>query len=105
VFVKLNQDVLPVRAGSEAERFWRVRRAEDYATLGAAAVTELYSESRSARPTTRVWAITRRAQRARTLANQRATRSQRRHAERAEREHPGHHRRTPPQREVGADAR
>jgi WhiB family transcriptional regulator, redox-sensing transcriptional regulator len=104
-FVKLNQDVLPVRAGSEAERFWRVRRAEDYATLGAAAVTELYSESRSARPTARVWAITRRAQRAQTLANQRATRSQRRHAERAERDQPGHHRRTPPQREVGADAR
>jgi WhiB family redox-sensing transcriptional regulator len=104
-FVKLNQDVLPVRAGSEAERFWRVRRAEDYATLGAAAVTELHSESRAARPTTRVWAITRRAQRAQTLANQRATRSQRRHAERAERDHPGHHRRTPPQRQVGADAR
>jgi len=54
VFVTLNQDVLPVRASSEAERFWRVRRAEQYATLGAAAVTELYTESRSARPSARV---------------------------------------------------
>jgi hypothetical protein len=105
VFVKLNQDVLPVRASSEAERFWRVRRAEDYATLGAAAVTELHTESRSARPTARVWAITRRTQRAHTLAQQRQTRSQRRHADRAQRDHPGHQRRTPPEREVGADAR
>jgi hypothetical protein len=104
-FVTLNQDVLPVRASSETERFWRVRRAEDYATLGAAAVTELHSESRSARPTARVWAITRRAQRAQTLANQRATRPQRRHTERAQRDHPDHHRRTPPEREVSADAR
>jgi hypothetical protein len=105
VFVKLNQDVLPVRAGSEAERFWRVRRAEEYATLGAAAVTELYTESRSARASARVWAITRRAQRAQTLASQRATRSQRRHADRAQRDHPGHHRRTPAEQEVSADAR
>jgi WhiB family redox-sensing transcriptional regulator len=52
-FVKLNQDVLPVRASSEAEQFWRVRRAEQYAILGAAAVTELHTESRSARPTAR----------------------------------------------------
>jgi hypothetical protein len=105
LFVTLNQDVLPVRASSEAERFWRVRRAEQYATLGAAAVTELYSESRSARASARVWAITRRAQRAQTLANQRATRAQRRHAERAERDHPGHHLRLPEERGVGADAR
>jgi hypothetical protein len=98
--------VLPVRASSEAERFWRVRRAEQYATLGAAAVTELYSESRSARASARVWAITRRAQRTQTLASQRATRSQRRHADRAQRDHhPGQQRRTPQQREVGADAR
>jgi WhiB family transcriptional regulator, redox-sensing transcriptional regulator len=104
-FVTLNQDVLPIRASSEAERFWRVRRAEQYATLGAAAITELYSESRAARPTARVWAITRRAQRAHTLAQERQTRSQRRHAERAQRDHSGHHRRTPREREVSADAR
>jgi hypothetical protein len=71
----------------------------------AAAVTELHTESRSARPTARVWAITRRTQRAHTLAQQRQTRSQRRHADRAQRDHPGHQRRTPPEREVGADAR
>jgi hypothetical protein len=104
-FVTLNQDVLPVRAASEAERFWRARRAEQYATLGAAAITELHSESRSARASARVWAITRRAQRAQTLASQRATRAQRRHADRAQRDHPGHHRWTPQEREVRADAR
>jgi hypothetical protein len=76
-FVKLNEGVLPVRASSETERFWRVRRAEDYA-----------------------------AQRGQTLARERATRQQRRHAERAERDHPGHHRRSlQEEREVGADAR
>jgi WhiB family transcriptional regulator, redox-sensing transcriptional regulator len=105
VFVTLNQDVLPVRASSEAERFWRVRRAEDYATLGAAAVTELHSESRSTRPSSRVWAITRRAQRAQTLASQREHRAERRRAERGQRDHPGHQRRTRPEREVGANAR
>jgi WhiB family redox-sensing transcriptional regulator len=104
-FIALNQDVLPVRASSEAERFWRVRRAEQYATLGAAAVTELHTESRSTRPSSRVWAITRRAQRAQTLAHERATRQERRHADRAQRDHPGHHRRTRPEREVRADAR
>ncbi len=104
--MQLNEGVLPPRAASETERFWRVRRAEEYATLGAAAVTELYSESRSARASARAWAITRRAQRAQHLAHERATRQQRRHAERAARDHPGHHRRPPPQqREVGTDAR
>jgi hypothetical protein len=49
-------------------------------------------ESHARRPTTRAWAIIRRAQRAHTLASQRATRSQRRHIQRAERDHPGHHR-------------
>jgi WhiB family transcriptional regulator, redox-sensing transcriptional regulator len=105
VFVTLNEGVLPPRASSEAERFWRVRRAEEYATLGAAAVTELHAESRSARASARVWAITRRAQRAQTLASQRETRQQRRHAERTERDHPGHQRRPRQEREVGADAR
>jgi WhiB family redox-sensing transcriptional regulator len=104
-FIQLNQAVLPVRAGSQQELAERVRRAEQYAVLGAAAVTELYTESRSARATTRVWAITRRAQRAQTLAHQRDTRSQRRHADRAERDHPGHGRRRREEREVGADAR
>jgi WhiB family redox-sensing transcriptional regulator len=107
-FIRLNQAVLPARAGSEQELAERVRRAEQYATLGAAAVTELYAESRSARATARVWAITRRAQSAQTLAHQRETRSQRRHAdraERAERDQPVHQRRRQQEREVGADAR
>jgi hypothetical protein len=104
-FIRLNQAVLPVRAGSQQELAERVRRAEQYATLGAAAVTELYAESRSARATARVWAITRRATRTQTLAHQRETRPQRRHAERAERDHPAHGRQRPQEREVGADAR
>jgi hypothetical protein len=108
VFVALNQGVIPTRARTDQELAERVRRAEQYATLGANVMVELCTESRSARPTTRVWAITRRATRAQTLARQRDTRAQRRHtdrAERAERDQPGHHRRLPEEREVGADAR
>jgi hypothetical protein len=41
-----------------------VRRAEDYATLGAKVMVELHTESHAAKPSTRAWAITRRAQRA-----------------------------------------
>jgi hypothetical protein len=40
-----------------------VRREEQYATLGANVVVELYSESHARQPTTRAWAIIRRAQR------------------------------------------
>ena len=105
VFVTLNRDVLPARERSDAELYRWVRREEQYATLGAAAVTELYSESHARRPTTRAWAIIRRAQRAQTLASQRATRSQRRHVQRAERDHPGHHRRSLQEREGSVDAR
>jgi WhiB family redox-sensing transcriptional regulator len=104
-FRELNQAILPVRARSERELAERVRRAEQYAVLGAAAVTELGTESRSPRQSTRVWAITRRATRAQTLARQRAARPQRRQDERAERDHPGHGRLQAEQREVGADAR
>jgi WhiB family redox-sensing transcriptional regulator len=107
-FLQLNQAILPARAGSDGELAERVRRAEQYAVLGAAVVVELGTESRSARATARVWAVTRRAQRAQTLARQRAARAQRRQddrAERAERDHPGQQRRRPAQREVGADAR
>jgi hypothetical protein len=105
VFVTLNRDLLPARKRSDSELYRWVRREEQYATLGAAAVTELYSESHARRPTTRAWAIIRRAQRAQTLASQRATRSQRRHLQRAERDHPGHHRQSLQEREVRADAR
>jgi hypothetical protein len=105
VFVALNRTEVPVRARSGGELAERVRRAEDYAALGARVVVELHSESHAAKRSTRVWAITRRADRAQTLASQRATRSQRRHADRAERNHPGHHRRRAQEREAGADAR
>jgi hypothetical protein len=53
VFVALNRDELPVRARSEGELAARVRRAEDYATLGARVVVELHRESHAAKPSTR----------------------------------------------------
>ena len=42
-------------------------------------VVELYSESRARQPTTRAWAILRRADRSYRLASQRASRAERRH--------------------------
>jgi hypothetical protein len=66
VFVVLNRDELRVRARSGGELAERVRRAEDYAVLGTRVVVELHSESHATKPSTRAWAITRRAQRATT---------------------------------------
>jgi len=63
VFVALNRGEIPVRARSGGELAERVRRAEDYAVLGAEVVVELHRESHAAKPSTRAWAITRRAQR------------------------------------------
>jgi hypothetical protein len=60
----LNPGELPVWARSGWELAERVRLAEDYAILGARVVVELHTESHAAKPTTRAWAITRRAQRA-----------------------------------------
>jgi hypothetical protein len=48
-------------------------------------VVELNSESRARQPTTRAWAIIRRADRAHRLADQRTSRADRRHADRADR--------------------
>jgi hypothetical protein len=45
VFVALNRDELPVRARSGGELAERVRRAEDYAALGARVVVELHTEA------------------------------------------------------------
>jgi hypothetical protein len=45
-------------------------------------VVELYSESHTRRPTTRAWAIIRRAERAQRLADQRASRADRHQASR-----------------------
>jgi hypothetical protein len=63
VFVALNPGALPARERSPAELYEWVRRDEEYATLGANVVVELHSESHARRPTTRAWAIIRRADR------------------------------------------
>jgi hypothetical protein len=82
VFVALNPGALPARLRSPAELYQWVRRDEEYATLGANVVVELYSESHARKPTTRAWAIIRRADRSHRLADQRASRAGHRHAER-----------------------
>jgi len=102
VFVALNPGALPARPRSPAELHEWVRREEQYATLGANVVVELYSESRTRRPTTRAWAIIRRADRAHRLAGQRASRSDRRHADRADRPSRSQQ---PQERKMVADAR
>jgi WhiB family redox-sensing transcriptional regulator len=85
VFVALNPGVLPARERSPAELYQWVRRDEEYATLGANVVVELNSESRARQPTTRAWAIIRRADRSHRMAGQRASRPDRRHIDRADR--------------------
>jgi hypothetical protein len=65
-------------------------------------VVELYSESHTRRPTTRAWAIIRRADRSHRLADQRTSRPDRRHADRADRTSRSHQ---PQERETVADAR
>jgi hypothetical protein len=76
---------LPARKRPAAELYAWVRRDEEYATLGAAVVVELNSESRARQPTARAWAIIRRADRAHRLASQRTSRVERRKADRADR--------------------
>jgi hypothetical protein len=84
VFVALNRDELPVRVRSGGELAERVRRAEDYAALGArVVVVELHTESHAAKPpTTRAWAITRRTQRDHRRHTDREQRNEHRHADR-----------------------
>jgi hypothetical protein len=100
VFVALNHGELPVRARSVGELAERVRRAEDYAVLGARVVVELHSESHAAKPSARAWAITRRAQRAHRRHQDREQRSERHQAGRVERTN-----RPQPERALVADAR
>jgi hypothetical protein len=102
VFVALNPGALPARARSEAELYQWVRREEQYATLGANVVVELYSESHARKPTARAWAIIRRADRAHRLAGQCTSRADRRHADRADRTSRSQQ---PQEREMVADAR
>ena len=83
-FVALNHGQLPVRARSGGELAERVRCAEDYAALGAR-VVELHRESHATKLSTRVWAISRRAERAHRLDGQRASRGEHRQADRASR--------------------
>jgi WhiB family redox-sensing transcriptional regulator len=85
VFVALNPHALPARPRSPAELYQWVRRDEEYATLGANVVVELNSESRARQPTTRAWAIIRRAERAHRHPNDRQDRGERRQADRSTR--------------------
>jgi hypothetical protein len=100
VFVALNRDELPIRARSGGDLADRVRRAEDYAVLGARVVVELHTESQAARPSTRAWAITGRAQRAHRRHQDRGQRGERHQVGRVERTS-----RPQPGRELAADAR
>jgi len=102
VFVALNPGALPARERSPAELYEWVRRDEEYATLGANLVVELHSESHARQPTTRAWAIIRRADRSHWLAADREDRTGRRHADRADRPSRSHQ---PREREVIADTR
>jgi WhiB family redox-sensing transcriptional regulator len=102
VFVALNHSELPVRARSGGELAERVRRAEDYAALGARVVVELHSESHAAKPSTRAWAIARRAQRAHRRHQDREQRGECRQADRASRTERPHR---PQERGMVADAR
>jgi hypothetical protein len=97
VFVALNHDELPVRPRDGGELAERVRRAEDYATLGARVVVELHTESHAAKPSTRAWAITRRADRAHRRQADRQQRADR--SARTDRPH------QPQERGTVADAR
>jgi WhiB family transcriptional regulator, redox-sensing transcriptional regulator len=102
VFAALNPGALPARERSPAELHQWVRREEEYATLGANVVVELYSESRARQPTTRAWAIIRRADRGNRLAGQRTSRAERRQADRGDRTNLSPQ---PQEREMAADAR
>jgi hypothetical protein len=105
VFVALNRTEVPVRARSGGELAERVRRAEDYAALGARVVVELHTESHTAKPTTRAWAIARRAEHGHRLAGQRVSRGERRQADRTNRADRPHQPHRAHERGMVADAR
>jgi WhiB family transcriptional regulator, redox-sensing transcriptional regulator len=101
-FVALNPGALPARERPPAELYAWVRRDEEYATLGANVVVELHSESHARKPTTRAWAIIRRADRSHRLDGQRANRAERRQVDRADRTSRAHH---PDERGMVVDVR
>jgi hypothetical protein len=105
VFVALNPGALPARERSPAELYEWVRRDEEYAILGANVVVELNSESRARQPTTRAWAIIRRAQRAHRHTSDRQGRGQRRQDDRATRSDRTSRSHQPQERGMVADAR
>jgi hypothetical protein len=105
-FVALNRRILPARAPSDEELAARVRRAEEYAVFGVDVVVEMGSETYGKRPAARVWAITRRAQRAHHRQADRQHRGERRQADRASRaDRTSRSHSHPEEREVAADAR
>jgi hypothetical protein len=81
VFIALNPKWLPAPPRTPAELHQWVRRDEKYTHLGAMVVVELNSESRARQPTTRAWAIIRRAKRAHRHPSDRQGRGQRRHTD------------------------
>ena len=104
VFVALNPGALPARERPAAELHEWVRRDEEYATLGANVVVELNSESHARKPTTRAWAIIRRAERAHRHPNDRQDRGERRQADRITRSDRTSRSRQPEERGMIADA-
>jgi WhiB family transcriptional regulator, redox-sensing transcriptional regulator len=105
VFAALNPQALPARPRTPAELHQWVRRDEEYATLGANVVVELNSESRSRQPTTRAWAIIRRADRAHRHTSDRQGRGERRQADRSTRSDRTSRSHQPEERGMVADAR
>jgi hypothetical protein len=103
-FVALNPGALPARERSPAELYEWVRRDEEYATLGANVVVELNSESRARQPTTRAWAIIRRAERAHRHPSDRQGRGERRQADRSTRSDRTSRSHQPQERGMVADA-
>ena len=104
-FVALNPAALPARERSPAELHQWVRREEEYATLGANVVVELNSESRARQPTSRAWAIIRRAERAHRHTSDRQGRGERRQADRSARSDRPSRSHPPEERGMVADAR
>jgi WhiB family transcriptional regulator, redox-sensing transcriptional regulator len=104
-FVSLNRRLLPARERSAEELAAWVRREEEYATLGAAVVVELNSESRTRRPTARAWAIIRRGQRTHHRVSDRQGRAERRHADRTTRTTRTSRSQPADERTMAADAR
>jgi hypothetical protein len=93
-FLTLNRKLLPARARTDQELAARVRRAEEYATLGADVMVEMGSETYGKRPAARAWAITRRAQRAHRRQADRQQRGECRQTDRTSRTERPHRRHT-----------